>query len=417
MIERANETPGYGFGYASAAVPPPPPGRAPLGGYELRPLSTGEILDRTFSLYRGNFWLFCGLSAGAAVFQVATSLVQILFLSSAGKMATAQDAVTALVGAGVSLLASLVYFAAYSVAQAATASAVLSTYLGHETSAKQALKAIGGKWLRYVAILFWQFWSAFWIFTLLLIPAVALAALRVTSLTVLSGVLVFAALGSLVYGFIAYIRNSLAIAASVMEGLPIRASMRRSKTLAAGNKWRIFLLLLLLFALSLVAGAMQAPFLIVLGLHPVGRHFAARGLSLLIAFFTSSLIGPVGAIGFCLFYIDARVRKEGFDIEALMDPTLGPGVLKVAAPVDLLPSGFAPSGFTASSGIAPAPPAAGAAAAGGFAPSGFTASSSPFPPSQFAAAAPVVEQAPFAPSGMTEVTAVDERAGLDEDHG
>jgi hypothetical protein len=30
------------------------------------------------------------------------------------------------------------------------------------------------------------------------------------------------------------------------------------------------------------------------------------------------LIGPVGAIAFCLFYIDGRARKEGFDIKALM---------------------------------------------------------------------------------------------------
>jgi hypothetical protein len=52
------------------------------------------------------------------------------------------------------------------------------------------------------------------------------------------------------------------------------------------------------------------------------QRIAIEGLSLLIAFVTNSLIGPVGAIALCLFYIDERVRKEGFDIETLMDRSL-----------------------------------------------------------------------------------------------
>ena len=34
-----------------------------MDAMELRPLSTGEILDRTFTLYRQNFLLFLGISA------------------------------------------------------------------------------------------------------------------------------------------------------------------------------------------------------------------------------------------------------------------------------------------------------------------------------------------------------------------
>ena len=30
---------------------------------ELRPLSLGELLDRTFSYYRSHFWLFVGIMA------------------------------------------------------------------------------------------------------------------------------------------------------------------------------------------------------------------------------------------------------------------------------------------------------------------------------------------------------------------
>jgi hypothetical protein len=175
--------------------------------------------------------------------------------------------------------------------------------------------------------------------------------------------------------------------------------MRRSKTLAAASKWRIFLLFLLLFVLGLVAGGLQIPFAIFLTTSHAGERFIAQGLSLAIAFLTNSLIGPIGAIGLCLFYFDQRVRKEGFDIEALMDGTLGSARPVFAPPAavapDLLPTGFAPSGFTAAS--SPFPPSGLVATdPAPFAPSGLTASDAPFPPSGLA-----VPSSPFAPSGFT----------------
>ena len=58
------------------------PGPAAL--FQLRPLSLGEVLDRTFTLYRSHFWLFASLSAisaGAEVVAQAGALV--LKISSA----------------------------------------------------------------------------------------------------------------------------------------------------------------------------------------------------------------------------------------------------------------------------------------------------------------------------------------------
>jgi len=57
-----------------------------------------------------------------------------------------------------------------------------------------------------------------------------------------------------------------------------------------------------------------------------------------VGFFTNSFIGPMYATGLTLFYYDQRIRKEGFDIEWMMQaagmtvPALAaePG----AAPVD-----------------------------------------------------------------------------------
>jgi hypothetical protein len=45
---------------------------------DLRPLSLGELLDRTFTLYRGHFLLFLGISAIPQVFVLVIQLAQAL---------------------------------------------------------------------------------------------------------------------------------------------------------------------------------------------------------------------------------------------------------------------------------------------------------------------------------------------------
>ena len=43
-----------------------------------------------------------------------------------------------------------------------------------------------------------------------------------------------------------------------------------------------------------------------------------RALQQLVAFFTNTFVGPIYATGLTLFYYDQRVRKEGYDIEWMM---------------------------------------------------------------------------------------------------
>jgi hypothetical protein len=302
--------------------------------HELRPLTTGEILDRTFFLYRSNFWLYVGLASIAAGVNVLVSIARLAFVHFDHLPVTSP--ITALVGALFTLVGSILYFAVYSVTHAATVSAVASIYLGRETSMGRALDAVKGHWLRYCLIALWQSWSAGWIFVCLIAPVGVMTALGIRNLPALVFFLVVVAIGSLVYGFIAYIRNSLAVPAAVMENLAVRQAMRRSKQLAEGTKGRIFLLLLLLFALYCVAGALQFPFAVLLLRSRSTEHIVAQVISLFVAFLSSSLIGPVASIGLCLFYFDQRVRKEAFDIEFLMEQSLPyPGSAPGSATVEL----------------------------------------------------------------------------------
>lgn len=315
------------------AIAPPP---RPMV-FELRPLSTGEILDRTFALYRGRFWVYVGLSALCSGVSTLGSIGRLLYFGSLNQVTGigAKGAQGVVLSVSVSILLGILTFVAYSVTQAATTSAVASVYLGHETSIERALRAVRGQWFRYVTISFWQIGAAAWLPILLLAPAVTLLILRRGNAgwIALAGFLFLLGFASFAYAVIAYIRNSLAIPAAVMEGLKVRAAMRRSKDLVAGRKGRVFLLLLLLYVLSVVATGVELPFAILIQ----GAHATHRVLNevllLVTAFLANSLIIPVGAISFCLFYIDERVRREGFDVEALMDPTLG-GVLGQAVSTD-----------------------------------------------------------------------------------
>jgi hypothetical protein len=296
-------------------------GTQPIVQHELRPLTTGEILDRTFFLYRSSFWLYVGLASIAAGVNVLTSIVRLGYLDWRGIPETSPNGVLA--GSVFSIVGGIVYFAIYSVTHAATVSAVSSIYLGEPTSMSRAFGAVKGHWLRYCLIALWQSWSAGWAFILLILPAVMLPSLGVKGPAVAVGIgfLALLSLGGAAYGVIAYIRNSLAIPAAVMENLSVRRAIRRSKELVAGHKARIFLLLLLLFALYLVAGVLQVPFAMLLLRSRSAEHVIGQFISVFVAFLCSSLIGPVASIALCLFYFDERVRKEAFDIEFLMSKT------------------------------------------------------------------------------------------------
>jgi uncharacterized membrane protein len=324
--ESSFDAPRYPGEFSSSFVPPPPP----VPAYELRPLTTGEILDRTFYLYRGNFWLFTGISAIAAGAATLTSIAQLLYnhFSHPAAIMTASDILRNTSGIVLSAIAGIVYLVVYSVAHAATVSAVLSIYLGDSTSNAQAFRAVRPRWLRYTGIALWQIWSASWLFLVAFVPLVLVGRI----LGVASGGMVFAGLfafavmiGGFVYGIIAYIRNSLAVPVEVTEGLPVRAAMRRSKDLTAGTKGRIFGLFVLLFVLYIVAGGMQAPIgMLIVKAGPTGRVSLFQILSLCLNFVMTTLVTPVGAIGLCLFYIDQRVRMEGFDIQFLLDRSSPP---------------------------------------------------------------------------------------------
>ncbi len=135
--------------------------------FELRPLSLGEILDRTFALYRSRFWLFASISMVSASVHVvvqaislatAHTLMHSMPLGPAGPVPRQPPfAVHTLMAAEVrSWIAALVFFLVAAVTQAATSLAMSEVYLNRPTSAKESLLVAMKRWYRWIGIALWQ---------------------------------------------------------------------------------------------------------------------------------------------------------------------------------------------------------------------------------------------------------------------
>jgi len=94
---------------------------------------------------------------------------------------------------------------------------------------------------------------------------------------------------------------------------------------------RIFLLALLIGVIKMGLAGVTQLFLIVAAFKHPGQQLAPGllALSQVIGFFTNCFLGPIWAAGITLFYYDQRVRKEGYDIEWMMQAA---GLTATSAP-------------------------------------------------------------------------------------
>jgi hypothetical protein len=248
----------------------------------LRPLTVGELLDRTFFLYRRHFAMFVGIAALPNLILLAFQLTQIVI----------SGAVTSLV----SMLATLVvYFMTIAVSQGATIIAVSQIQLDRETSVTEAFGAIRSRIYDLAGIIFGMGIRILIGFILLIVPGVYLA-----------------------------IVWSLAIPVAVLEGRNLSESLQRSAELTKGHRGRIlvvyFLLLVLVYIVTLLLEVPTMAAVAVWGGGLRGGDVPAWG-SIVIAlsnFITTSIVGPIVTIALSLIYYDERVRKEAFDLQHMM---------------------------------------------------------------------------------------------------
>jgi hypothetical protein len=111
---------------------------------DLRPLSLGEILDRTFTLYRRNFLLFFGITALPQLLVLGFNLFQVLLKGRPGAPKAVSGSLIALDIIGV-LVGLIVYLVAYLFAHGGTVYAISDLYLGRSTSIGASLRRMRGQ--------------------------------------------------------------------------------------------------------------------------------------------------------------------------------------------------------------------------------------------------------------------------------
>ena len=294
----------------------------------LRPMTTGEMLDRAFSLYRNNFVLFAGIALLAAVFQLVVDVVQLQNVSTTTVKIFGVNRTVASAGGAASLLNFVVLFGVV-LASAATVYAVSMVHLEKPTSISESYKAISPYIPRLVGIFF-----------LLLLITVGITIPLVIVPGVIGGLmgsvgLMF--LGMVIGGLIVlhlYVCLSLSSAACVVEKTRIIASLKRSMALTKGARGRIWLILLLYFVLSLAI-------IIVIGIlmgavgSAIRLPFLFKMISPTADFIVGTFVAPILTIPLVLVYYDQRVRKEAFDLQVMMEALgqTGPGQAASAAPI------------------------------------------------------------------------------------
>lgn len=265
---------------------------------DLRPLSLGELLDRTFFVYRRNFLPLWGIAAipyGTAIGVVVAFFLLARLAGTASPALSNRTAVsTTVVGAvgGGFFSIGIIFFAVFLISFGALVIAVSQIYVGDKVRIRDVFRKAFGR-----------FWSM-------------LGVLFLAILAVVVG-LIFVVIPGIYVGC----RLSVAFAVAVIDKIGPLASIRRSFALTKGFAWRAFMIILLSTAITYAAIAVfQMPFLFLMMASVKNRAMMIFwGVLMEIGYlFSVVLVAPISTIGFVLFYYDLRVRKEAFDLQMMM---------------------------------------------------------------------------------------------------
>jgi hypothetical protein len=254
----------------------------------LRPMSLGELLDRSFFLYRKHFALFVGIIALPYLLVLAFQLIGILVRPRATVAFTAITLVWTIASLVISL-------GVYAASQGATVVAVSKVHLGNSTSISEAFAGIRGRIFSLAMIMIGVGIGVGIGFVLLIVPGIILALMW-----------------------------ALTIPVAVLEDKGLRDSTSRSAELTKGSRGRVFMIYFLFLTLTYIVYILwEIPIFAAIGIFARGARPTALPLWTQIAFpvgtfLSQCLVGPLLTIALSLCYYDQRVRKEAFDLQLMM---------------------------------------------------------------------------------------------------
>jgi len=265
---------------------------------DLRPMTLGEVLDHTFTLYRENFLLFVGIAALPYLMLLIGRFL--LLLGTRARFQNPDNFSPGMLGGIIlgGVGAAAVWVILLGIAQAATIWAVSELYLGRSASVRAAYVNSKDRIMTVIVIIILVFLATVIVggvfFFLLFIPGIYLAC-----------------------------RLAVSVPVAMVENASSITSMERSMELTKGYGWQMFLLFLLTFVISwVVSMLLEFPatiFTVKAALAKQQPSLGVMAYSYVANFLSQVLVGPIGTISASLMYYNLRVRKEGFDIQHLMN--------------------------------------------------------------------------------------------------
>lgn len=250
-----------------------------MNNLDLRPLSLGEVLDRTFTLYRSHFLLFLGLAGIPQVLPLALNLA----MNLSGGLLLAQI--------GFALLFVLASVVAYLYSQGGAVIAVSKLYLGRPTTIAESFREVTSHLGFLFGVILLSFLAVGVGFIFLIGPGIYLLC-----------------------------RLLVSIPSALIEQRGPIESLQRSWELTRHHAGRAFLIVLLYLVLAYgLLAVITVPLALVVAFAPQWTLLATV-VSTVLTTIATSLVTPVFLIATSVFYYDLRVRKEAFDLQIMMDP-------------------------------------------------------------------------------------------------
>jgi hypothetical protein len=293
----------------------------------LRRMSTGQVLDRTFNLYRRNFVLFFGIAL------LPPALLMLMQLAPLGALPLNRVGAAWAAGAAIAgVIGMLVFFIAwiigYAIAQAATVFAVSAVHLGRQTSVSESYSRVRGRYGRVLNVVLSIIIRAvggtilLFMTAALVIPALVKVMPRGSAAAGLLGglVMIVAMVGAVSIALYYFLRYGVAVPACVLEDIKARAALKRSVYLTKGDRGRIFVIYFLVGVLNYILMMALVLLAVFLGAALAGQQSViVHILNVVASFLAGALTGPIATIAMSLVYYDERVRKEAFDLHLMMN--------------------------------------------------------------------------------------------------
>jgi hypothetical protein len=323
----------------------------------MKAMSLSELMDRTFTLYRNRFWLFCGLMTVPEIAIMLCTLIVVVGFpvrvipipgASENPMAILASVQRQIAPVLVSFFTQLFFSA---VALGGVTVAVSELYLGRPVTIRGAYRMVQRRVFGLFGLIILLFLIAIVFFFVIFLGVILLGGIAAVGLNFVSPILtgiaiVLLLLAGVVLALWLLMRFAVSIPVYLLERQGVADSMSRSGTLTKGHRGRIFAATIVMFIpVYVVHFAFGLPFVILTlaaatkGVLPLWIQIG-QAVSGAIG---TTLAGPLLMIMIALIYYDVRIRKEAFDLETMMNalqPAAPAGEIAGAPPPPPPATGF-----------------------------------------------------------------------------